>query len=705
MAGIPRTPPRESPPASIETAPAPAFDGLAHAQPADGARARQPLELLGWVALIALGPALLVYLSFNAGGYFPSANGIAAVVLAQALVVRTLAAGRPFEGFSRALSVPLLALALYAGWQLTSLLWSHATARTLDAYDRTLLYVLALALFGSVRYTAARLRWLLRGVFAGLALVCLAGLVSRVLPHVWPTGASFAANRLDYPLTYWNAEGMLAAIALIVGVHLSADPGERQGVRVLAAGVLPVLAATLLFTFSRGSLAVTVVGLLAYCAVTRAHTVLATALAAAAPCAIALRAAYDATLLASTDVTSPAALVQGRHVALIVGLCALGAAALRGGLLFVDDRLAALPIVRNPPRLRLRVGVGGGAVAFALAGAVALGGVGFAHDQLHRFVHGTGATDAPVTRTRLAEVSNNGRLTLWKAALRIYRTEELHGTGAGTYQLYYTRYRSEPLQVADAHSLYLQSLAELGLVGLALILLVVVGMLAGLAVRVRGPDRGLYAVVLAVTLGWAIHQAIDWDWQMPAVTLGVFALAALALARPRDRRAGLAGLPAARVLVAIGWLAVAVSPLLASISYGRLHRSSQELVRGNCPAAKHDALSSLSLSASRPQAYAIVGVCDLELGYARQAVPAMAQAAALEPQNWEDQYWLAVARAGAGVDPHAAIARAIALNPLEGGLRRAAERLRSDDPRSWERVAPRLRVEALDSGKFQITSL
>lgn len=654
---------------------------------------------------IALAPATLVYLSFNAGGYFPSADGPAAVVLAVALAARTLTASRPFEGFGRALCVPLLALALYAGWQLTSLLWSHAAARTLDAYDRTLLYVLVIALFGSVRYTATRLRWLARAVFAGLVCVCVAALLSRVLPHVWPTAASFYNRRLNYPLSYWNALGMVAAVALIIGVHLSADRGERPGVRVLAACALPALAATLLFTFSRGAIAVTVVALVVYCLLARAHTVLATLAAVAAPCALALRSAYDATLVSTGDAPSPAAIAQGHRVALIVGLCMVGAGALRGGLLPLDRRLARLALVRKPPPLRLRAGIGAGGAALVIAATVALGGVGFAHRQLHRFVHADGAANAVQIRDRLSEVSNNGRLSLWKAALRIYRTDELHGTGAGTYALYYTRYRTEELDVTDAHSLYLQSLAELGIVGFLLIVVVALGMLAGLAARVRGPDRGLYAAVFALALGWAIHQAFDWDWQMPAVSLGVLVLAALALARRRDRPAGLTGLPAARLFVAIGWLVLAIAPLLASVSYARLHRSSQELVHGNCPAAKRDALSSLSVSARRPEAYTIVGVCDLELGYTQLAVPAMAEAVALEPQSWENEYWLAVARAGAGLDPHAAIEAAIALNPLEGALREAAGLLRTDDPRSWERVAPWLRARALASGKFEITSL
>jgi len=168
---------------------------------------------------------------------------------------------------------------------------------------------------------------------------------------------------------------------------------------------------------------------------------------------------------------------------------------------------------------------------------------------------------------------------------------------------------------------------------------------------------------------------------------------------------GFGGLPAPRTFVALGWLVLAIAPLLVSTSYARLHHAVQELDRGECTAAKHEALSALSLSAKRPQAYVVVGVCDLEQGFAQAAVPAMTQAAALEPQSWEDQFWMAVARAAAGLDPHAAIARAVELNPLEHGLRNAARRLSSKDPREWELAAPRLRLEALRSGKFALTSL
>jgi hypothetical protein len=659
------------------------------------------LEATGWVALVLLAPATLLYLSFNAGGYFPSATGFATIVLAQALVLRTALATRPFEGFSRALAVPLTALVLYATFQLSSALWSHATANTLDEFVRTLLYVLALTLFGSVRYTRERVDWLVRALVAGLALVCLIGLISRVLPHTWPTATSFFASRLDYPLTYWNAEGMVAAIALILGFHLTAERAEHWSVRVATAAVLPGIAATLLLTFSRGAIGVAAIGLLAYCVLTRFSTLPTALIAVAPPVAIALRSAWDATALASAHPTSPAAVAQGHHVALVVGACMAGAALLRAALLPADRWIAQLVLVRTPPRRGLRAG----AVVVAGVLALALGAGGFARREYDKFVDGTNEAHVTQTRERLTDPANHGRLPLWRAAVDIFDTHELRGTGAGTYQQYFPRYRTEAGYVVDAHSLYLQSLAELGIVGFALIVVVVLGILVGLAARIRGPDRALYAALFAMSLAWAVHQAFDWDWQMPAVTLGVFILAGLALARPRDGKVGLAGLPIDRTLVALGWLLLAVAPLLVATSYARLQHSAAELQRGECTSARQEALSSLSLSAKRPQAYVVIGVCDLQQGFAQAAVPAMTQATTLEPESWEGQFWLAVARAAAGTDPHAAIARALELNPREAGLRNASAKLRSDDPRAWEAAAPRLRLEALTSGKFSITHL
>ncbi|HEV2998529.1 MAG TPA: hypothetical protein VGX16_05435, partial [Solirubrobacteraceae bacterium] len=148
-----------------------------------------------------------------------------------------------------------------------------------------------------------------------------------------------------------------------------------------------------------------------------------------------------------------------------------------------------------------------------------------------------------------------------------------------------------------------------------------------------------------------------------------------------------------------------IAPLLIGASYARLQPAGQSLEHGHYAQAKSQALSSLSLSAKRPEAYAIVGVVDLREGFAQAAVPAMVKAVSYEPEGWEYQYLLALARAGAGADPRPALRRALVLNPPEPLLRHALLLLGPEDPRRWERLAPALLQAALASGKLSITSL
>jgi len=90
--------------------------------------------------------------------------------------------------------------------------------------------------------------------------------------------------------------------------------------------------------------------------------------------------------------------------------------------------------------------------------------------------------------------------------------------------------------VRDAHSLYLETAAELGLVGLAALALLLGGVAA--AARRAGPAM---AGPVAALAAFALHTGVDWDWEMPALTLVALVLAALVLAATSPERAGEAG--------------------------------------------------------------------------------------------------------------------------------------------------------------------
>jgi O-antigen ligase len=94
------------------------------------------------------------------------------------------------------------------------------------------------------------------------------------------------------------------------------------------------------------------------------------------------------------------------------------------------------------------------------------------------------------------------------------------------------RHRSVRANVTDAHSLYLETLAELGLVGLVLVVLVL-AVPAIAAVRVRGSP--LTAGAFGAYVAFVAHLAVDWDWELPAVTLaGLFCGGLLVVLARRD---------------------------------------------------------------------------------------------------------------------------------------------------------------------------
>ncbi len=662
---------------------------------------------LGVAALLALGPAAILYLAFSKGGYFPNTQGFAAIIFAQALVLRTTLSEHPFEGYNGRFALALIALTLLAAQQLASALWSHSTALALDSYTLTLLYLLAFALLGSLPRSWLRLRWLVYGLAVVLTAVCLAGLISRVLPHVLPTEGEGYSARLAYPLSYWNALGVTAAMATVLLVHLSSSLREPRVVRILAAMSVPATAATLLLTYSRGAIVVAIMGLVLYALVGRARALLSSAIAILPAAAIALRTAYDATLLSSDTPRSAAAIVQGRHVALMVGIGILTAGVLRAVLSLRIDRWLARPHslperMRRQPRWAL---LGGPALLVVIV-LVALGAPSYFNRQYHRFADVNAAPSQTQVRSRLTSAASNGRVALWSVATQQFDAHPFIGEGAGTFQSYWDRHRPETDNVVDAHNLYLQTLGEQGVLGLALLLVVLLSILVTLALRCRGSERSLYAALLAVVLVWAVHAGVDWDWQMPAVTITIFILGGAALAST-DTEAGPRALsrPRNATLIAVALLALAVAPLFVGVSYQRLQAAAAALRDGHCPVAKQRALSSISLLSVRPEAYEVLGYCDLEQGFPAEGLAAMRKAETYEPGNWNFHYGLAIALAADQLDPRAQARRTLQLNPHEALAINAARAFYRAPPGQWQLIAVSVMHEGLHSGSLSLNTL
>lgn len=122
------------------------------------------------------------------------------------------------------------------------------------------------------------------------------------------------------------------------------------------------------------------------------------------------------------------------------------------------------------------------------------------------------------------------RAHYWRVAWAEYRGHPFLGSGAGTFGDFSLAGGPPESFSRTPHSLYIQVLAELGPVGLFL----VVAALTLPLLRLRNPHHPLVAAAAAGYIAFLLHTGIDWDWELPAVTLaGLFCgTAILAATRP-----------------------------------------------------------------------------------------------------------------------------------------------------------------------------
>ena len=144
------------------------------------------------------------------------------------------------------------------------------------------------------------------------------------------------------------------------------------------------------------------------------------------------------------------------------------------------------------------------------------------------------------------------RPAYWHVAWHEYAAHPWLGSGAGTFGDYWQRHGNQASAggALDAHNLYLETLAELGPIGLAL-LVALLGLPLVTALRVRW--HPLASAATGAYVAFLAHAALDWDWEMPVVTLaGLVCGAALVVFNRQDARTRL--LSARSRGAALAWL-------------------------------------------------------------------------------------------------------------------------------------------------------
>jgi O-antigen ligase len=325
-----------------------------------------------------------------------------------------------------------------------------------------------------------------------------------------------AANRLAYPLGYWNGLGDLLAIGLPLVVWMAAE-GRLTATRAIATAAVPAMSLALFLTLSRGGVRAAVIAILALIALhPRRVRLIVPLLLGAGGSALVIAAATQRTAFRD-GLTDSVASTQGAEM-LAMTLVVCGGIALIAVAFAIADKHGIGPRLPRPSRLTTGVIAGALALVVVLA-ALAVGAPGEISDRWQQFKepNTTGGVE------RLSSYTGSNRYQYWQSALDANATDPWKGIGPGTYEFWWARdgdqHAIPGLFVRDAHSLFLETLAELGIIGLLLIGGFVVFVLATGTVRAfrlnrSEPAAALLAAATAGALAFAIAAALDWAWEM-----------------------------------------------------------------------------------------------------------------------------------------------------------------------------------------------
>jgi hypothetical protein len=602
------------------------------------------------------GPAILTAVGLVAvvsahGGYVPTSWGWSSVVFALILVIWLGASGRTDAGRTDAVFLGLLTLLV--AWIGLSAAWSVHGAATVLELERALVLVGGSASF-LVLARRPTVPPLAAAILAAIGLVSLYALSTRLFPDRLGTFDPDAVYRLSAPVGYWNGLGILAVMGILLAAGVAADAGSWAA-RWLAAAMLVVLPTTLLFTYSRASWVALVLGLATTIAVSSKRLRLLATLAAASPAAlVAVLAASRSDTLTHQSATLAAAAHDGRRLALLLVVLAAVAVLCVEAVTFAARRATVPPTVRRAAGAAVLV-----VVALAAAGAIGhFGGPGeFARRGYDSFAAPPPPVDGSLN-DRLFNVSSDGRVELWRFALRTYRSRPLLGTGAGTFERRWQANPDAKLEVRDAHSLYLETLAELGPVGLALLLLALGTPLAvGVGVSRKRP---YIPAALGAYSAFLVHAGVDWDWELSGVTLTAVLIASLVLVSARGSATRTIGTTARFTGITVVLLAGAFAAvgLLGNTALARATDMVNAERNANALAPAARARRWMPWSA---EPLVVQGEAELGAGHRAAARSSFSEAIAMDDSEWRS--WLGLALASSGAEQTRAFARAQQLYP------------------------------------------
>jgi O-antigen ligase/Flp pilus assembly protein TadD len=590
-------------------------------RPPSGRRGSRAAPALAAVVLLLCvlfsGGATSARLDGLAGPHESRLAAISAVALAATALLAALALfGRlPRPALDRPGIALVAAFGALAVWVGASLVWSVQGDRSWDYANLTLVYA-GLLVLGLLAGAAGP--WAVRMIAGALAVVVggavVWGLAGKVIPALNPL--EDGSGRLTGTLDYWNAFALLVSAGLPLALWLGKS--RRPSVRYGAALLVYASGVALLLTFSRGGLLVAAAAVGVWLVLVPGRLASLGRLAVGGLPALAVAGLAFALPGVSSD-------NQPRDVRVHDGV-SFGVALVLGAALVVAVALVLerRPLTLTPERRRwiVRALLIGLLVVGALAVAVAI-------------VSASTPLTIHAGPGRFLRLGSSDRWRWWTEAVDIFRDRPLAGSGAGTFEVARRAFAEGESVAIEPHNLLLQFLAELGAVGLLLLVIVLASagaVVTGAVRRLEGEDGLAARALAAVCVAYVLHSLVEFDWDFIALTGPVLLVVGVLAAAGGPTREGRAGLVPALAAVLVGAAAV-VSVATPWAADQRLEDSQTLLTSEHFAAAAKAAKDAHELNPLSAEALLAWGFAVEQQGEKRRAADLYRRATDLQPEN------------------------------------------------------------------------
>lgn len=591
------------------------------------------------------------------------------IALATVALLLAFAIGAPRRPALLALG-PLLGLWL---WSLISSGWSESTDNSHVAAARWLLYAVTFALLSWAIVDSRRRAIAVLAGAAGAIVAVGAWMLVRMLDG--HGAALFLSTRLNDPLGYVNGQGGYLLVGVWPCLALAEARGSSRSGAFAGAGVAAIvgLLGLGLLTQSRswGIASIVCTLLLLVVVPGRQRRMAAVLLLAVAIAAI--YAPLSAVWRQPSRLGAPTSSAT-QHAAVAIIVAALAAGVVWGVTVASLEEWAPADS-RARSRAAATTSLASVALGIALLVVLGVNASSISHRvrvQYEAFVH---LSPSPGS-TRLLSGAGN-RYDYWRVAVAEFRSAPVIGVGAGNYQPGYYIHRHTTESITQPHSIELQTLAELGIIGALLLAMFLAAVAIGArrtAVAARASPLARFTAVSATGIfsGWLLQTSVDWLHLFPGLTAIALAAAVALLARP-DARATTLGRGSKLVAIAVaGVLAIAgtvtIAPRLLSVHSS--DAAQQALIQRRPAQAITKATRALDYDPSSVEALVLRAAGFARLGAFKPALTDLRTAIAVEPDTWTTWALLGdlFTRRGDRAAARKAYGHARALNPLEPGL-------------------------------------